>query len=183
MNIGSVDGTMKLFQLSGKRLLQTFVHCVPQANAGAMQTIREGEDDMDAETTDGQTETFSVECVGFATHGARWVASGGMDSTLKVWDLDFGTCRCTCLHTSTVTHLQWHASSPMITTSTVSGNICIWDARAGLQLAELTGHRGQVTYFASRSVQLPSGGNREVIATASDDKSCRVFLVDAKGLL
>lgn len=176
---GSVDGTVKLFQLSGKRVLQTFVHCLPVANGATLTTVQE-DDDMDQQ--EEEVETFSVECVGFAIHGPRWCASGGMDSTLKIWDLDVGSLRCTCTHTSTVTHLLWHQTLPVVVTSSISGNIAIWDARAGLQLAELTGHRAQVTHFSMRTVPTATG-DMESIVTASDDRTSRVFLVDIKGLL
>jgi len=177
---GSVDGTVKLYQLSGKRVLQTFIHCVPAVNGATPLKAVTEDDEMDEDMED--VETFSVECVGFATHGPRWAASGGMDSNLKIWDLDVGSCRCTCTHSSTVTHLMWHPSMAAVVTSSVSGNIAIWDARAGLQLAELTGHRAQVTHFSMRTVSTLAG-DLEAIVTASDDKTSRVFLVDIKALL
>jgi len=51
-----------------------------------------------------------------------------------------------------------------------------------LQLAELTGHRAQVTHFSMRTVSTLAG-DLEAIVTASDDKTSRVFLVDIKALL
>eukprot|EP00605_Chrysophyceae_sp_TOSAG23-4_P000917 GSChrysophyteH1.ASY1.ANO1.1015.1 assembled CDS len=157
---GSIDGTVKLFQISGKRLLQTFVHSRP-------------------------SESFSVECVGFSTHenSQKWIASGGMDSTLKIWDLTNGTLRGTCKHTSTVTDLKWHKSLPVIFASTLDGSICIWDARASLQMVELTGHSAQITNFSLQSAPHPTRGEIEVMVTAADDSTSRVFLLDVQDLM
>jgi hypothetical protein len=41
-------------------------------------------------------EGDGVECVGFSAPEYRWVASGGMDKTLKIWDLTNGYCRSIC---------------------------------------------------------------------------------------
>jgi WD40 repeat protein len=182
--VGSVDGTMRLYHLGGKRSLQIFVHCRPKSAAeSAMKPIKEAENSDDEEMLRlEQEETFSVECVGFATNGMRWVASGGLDSTLKVWDLDNGSLRCTCVHSSVVTQLQWHSVHPIVFTSTVGGSVCVWDARAGLQLSEYTGHRAQITHFSIRPVTTERGP-MEAVVTASDDHTSRVFLVDYASLL
>lgn len=176
---------MKLFHVSGKRTLQTFVHCRPIAS-DVMAPIKEAtrdDSDEDGEMLEENEETFSVECVGFATHGPKWAASGGMDHTLKVWDLDNGALRCTCVHTTTVTHLIWHPTLPIVYTSTVGGVISLWDARAGLQLAEFTGHRAQITSFTLRSSVTTENGVMDVIVTACDDHTSRVYLVNSAGLL
>lgn len=201
---GSVDGLVHLYQISGKRLLQTFVHCTPIAGAN-LGTIEEGagadggESDEDPDIID--EEVLSVECVGFAT-GVRWVASGGMDKNLKVWDMDIGTIRCTCAHVSGVVALRWHSSAPIVMTSTLGKTVSVWDARAGIMLAELTGHRQQITSFDS-SVFFDTSNSRndasmssteigeheqasremECIVTVSDDRTARVFMIDAKSLL
>ncbi|CAM9673867.1 unnamed protein product, partial [Ectocarpus sp. 8 AP-2014] len=54
----------------------------------------------------------SVEAVGFcAIH--PWVATGGTDGGMKVWDTVSGTCRHTCLHPAAVTRLEWHPAAPV----------------------------------------------------------------------
>ncbi|CAM9974857.1 unnamed protein product, partial [Ectocarpus sp. 4 AP-2014] len=54
----------------------------------------------------------SVEAVGFcATH--PWVATGGTDGGMKVWDTVSGTCRHTCSHPAAVTRLEWHPAAPV----------------------------------------------------------------------
>lgn len=54
----------------------------------------------------------SVEAVGFCvTH--PWVATGGTDGGLKVWDSVSGTCRHTCSHPAGVTRLEWHPAAPV----------------------------------------------------------------------
>lgn len=59
-----------------------------------------------------RTEQGSVEAVGFcATH--PWVATGGTDGGLKVWDSVSGTCRHTCMHPAAVTRLEWHPAAPV----------------------------------------------------------------------
>lgn len=58
------------------------------------------------------TKQGSVEAVGFcATHA--WVATGGTDGRLKVWDSVSGTCRHTCAHPAGVTKLEWHPAAPV----------------------------------------------------------------------
>jgi WD40 repeat protein len=211
-----------LFQLSGKRLLQTFIHSRPlSVNEGGvpLNTIQEStsdnmninEENENSDDDDMPIEnesTYSVECIGFSPNasgnGPRWIASGGMDMTLKVWDLDNGNLRCTCSHTSTVTELRWHDNLPVVCVSTLNGLITVWDTRAGLQLAELSGHNAQITSFSmsvlppmkysdsastSTLVSLPTaaGDNEQKemlsIVTASDDNVSRVFLIDVMSLL
>ena len=53
-----------------------------------------------------------MEAVGFyATH--PWVATGGTDGALKIWDSVSGTCRHTCAHPGAVTRLEWHPAAPV----------------------------------------------------------------------
>jgi WD40 repeat protein len=206
---GSADGTMKLFQLSGKKVLQKFVHSDPSALAqpgseaapsvfSRMTTIAEQSSrggDMDDEDEGGEEETMgagpeteelsAVECVGFAKGGLKWVASGGMDKNLKVWDMTTGSCRCVCAHGGSVVALKWHDSLPVICTAALDNVIRIWDARNGSLLAELTGHKDLVTNLDLLSVKGVDGsrGITDAIVTVSDDNTSRVFLIDMNSLL
>eukprot|EP01034_Spumella_vulgaris_P022348 gene22348-28468_t len=203
---GSADGTMKLFQLSGKKVLQKFVHSDPSAlpEPGSvpapnvfsqMTTIAEGRGgDMDDENDEEggdmgagpETEALSaVECVGFAKGGLKWVASGGMDKNLKVWDMTTGSCRCICAHGGSVVALKWHDTLPIVCTAALDNVIRIWDARNGNMLAELTGHKDLVTNLDLLSVKGVDGvkGITDAIVTVSDDKTSRVFLIDMNSLL
>ena len=78
---------------------------------GEMDTIKEsaGNDDDDEDMIEEELEeTFSVECIGFSSHdiNQKWIASGGMDTTLKIWDMNNGNLRCSCKHTTTVRRLK-----------------------------------------------------------------------------
>jgi hypothetical protein len=72
-----MDGTVRLFHISGKRLLQTFVHCTPQkVDAGPAAGVGEegpggmaeggSEGEEDEEGEEELEEVKAVECVGFA---------------------------------------------------------------------------------------------------------------------
>ena len=67
-------------------------------------------------TTEG-----GVECVGFSNdenhhNNNRWIATGGTDKNLKIWDYGSGICRCVCIHHDSVVSLQWHPSLPVVAT-------------------------------------------------------------------
>lgn len=215
---GSADGTVKLFQLSGKRLLQTFIHsarldedataaaaAAASADRTSMRTVREasneeGEEedgDMDDEggadyDSDGGEErldaVLGVECVGFANGEWKFVASGGMDKTLKVWDTMTGVARCTCVHGGSVVALVWHSSLPLIATAALDNVVRIWDARNGALLQELTGHNDLVTSIdmvpiTSENRIDGTGDATDMIISVSDDKTARIFLVNMNSLV
>lgn len=209
---------MKLYQLSGKRLLQTFIHSArldADATAAAaaaasvdranMRTVREadnemedGEDgDLDAgegagyDSDEGEERldaVLGVECVGFANGEWKFVASGGMDKTLKVWDTMTGVVRCTCMHGGSVVALVWHSSLPLIATAALDNVVRIWDARNGALLQELTGHNDLVTSIdmvpiTSENRIDGTGDATDMIISVSDDHTARVFLVNMASLI
>lgn len=83
-----MDGTVRLFHISGKRLLQTFVHCTPKkiesdaavgeggpsggGPEGAMEETG-SDDDEDDEGEEELEEVKAVECVGFAAKDLKYV--------------------------------------------------------------------------------------------------------------
>jgi WD40 repeat protein len=130
------------------------------------------------EAADGCT----VETVAFhpttgvlACGGIDWMATGGSDGAICLWDvkqpkklivLDCGT-----------TSLAFHPSGKWMASASLEEEICIWDAQSWELLAELGGHRDGVTcvnfspdgrWFATggndRAVRLWNAATREPIA-------------------
>jgi WD40 repeat protein len=173
-----MDGTVKLFHLSNKRVLQTFVHCKPEAVSDAPADGSE----MEAEEEELES-TMSVECVGVARGNLKWLASGGMDKTLKIWDTTNGSCRSVCVHAGGVVSLRWHASLPVVCTGCLDNLVRLWDARSGNLLAELSGHRDQVTFIDCLPPIPSSGDELDTIVTASNDGTSRIFRVATLSLV
>lgn len=213
---GAVDGKMRLYQISGKKLLQTFVHVVPKLLNPAEASILsdnmddeskfvksadiDGYDDDDDLTVAEVETTVSVESVGFCNcSDLKWIASGGMDSTLKVWDLMTGVCRSVCSHDDSVIALKWHQSLPIIVTAALDNILRLWDARNGSLLCRFTGHNNLILNFdmhpfhintASSNTQPDvssnsneSGNFSDVIVTVSDDGTAKVFMIHASQIL
>ena len=200
-------------------MLQTFIHSARlddeataaaasarSAASGSMRTVREGDeeggegdeegegegyaDDEDEEGEERIDAVLGVECVGFANGEWKWVASGGMDKTLKVWDTMTGTLRCSCPHGGSVVALVWHSSLPLVATAALDNVVRIWDARNGALLKELTGHHDLVTSIdmvpitaANRVDDSSVGDATDAIVSVSDDKTARVFLVNMNSLI
>ncbi|GAB2302529.1 hypothetical protein Dimus_036535 [Dionaea muscipula] len=62
----------------------------------------------------------SVECVAFS-HSGPWAATGSIDQTLVVWDLQHSAIRSTCEHEDGVTCLSWLGTSRYLATGCVDG--------------------------------------------------------------
>lgn len=89
---GSADGTVKLYQLSGKKLLQTFIHSRRDSSSNNNNNNSSTRDndgvpvgETQIEDDDGEPvfvmdegSMLGVECVGFPSEEFKWVASGGM---------------------------------------------------------------------------------------------------------
>eukprot|EP00597_Dinobryon_sp_UTEXLB2267_P002197 CAMPEP_0170066156 /NCGR_PEP_ID=MMETSP0019_2-20121128/5955_1 /TAXON_ID=98059 /ORGANISM="Dinobryon sp., Strain UTEXLB2267" /LENGTH=473 /DNA_ID=CAMNT_0010273167 /DNA_START=1222 /DNA_END=2640 /DNA_ORIENTATION=+ len=155
---GSADGSVALLQISKKRVLLKLMHHTPttKGDAGKMTSNSSNNNvDMDEEEEgeEGEEVGVAVECVGFApetssttsSSSMKWAASGGMDKTMKIWDLTSGTCRCVCTHDGSVVALRWHTSLPIVCTTALDNVVRVWDARSGSLLLRLSGHVDLVT--------------------------------------
>ncbi len=73
-------------------MLQTFHHSDHVSPRISRQNLFEIDENNEmTEEMDGDSN--SVECVGFSPTELRWVASGGLDKSLKIWDSATGICR------------------------------------------------------------------------------------------
>lgn len=199
-NPGSIDGTVKLFHLGSKRVLQMFVHCKPEELVGgdifredAVAETLMNEDGEEILGEQKEVSIASVECISIAKGSLRWLASGGMDKTLKIWDTTNGTCRSICTHNGGVVSVKWHSFLPVVCTGCLDNNLRLWDARNGSLLAELTGHRDQVTFLDMISTTVPGmvstptdaaqGDALDTIISVSDDGTSRIFQISTAALL
>lgn len=140
---------------------------------------------------EAETESkLSVECIGFSNKDLHWVASGGLDNTMKVWDMNTGACRCTCSHGESVVSLKWHSTAPLVITAALDTLIRIWDSRTGSLVLQLTGHRDLVTCIEmtpfQQSVFVGSDGRinpTDLIISMSDDKSAKIFHINSNLLM
>ena len=127
--------------------------------------------------------SMSVEAVGFCPAQPTWCATGGVDGTLKIWDLANGQCRQTCKPvgegTDSITRLKWHSTLPIVFTTTISGKVNMWDARNGGLLHTLTGHTDVINDV---DIQFLDNGSA-VIVSGGDDKSIRVFELDVNTII
>lgn len=185
-------------------MLQTFIHSVevaPTVEEGlAMDAVREEEEGYNSEDEEGVRgggeSVLGVECVGFANGDTfKYAASGGLDKTLKVWDILTGSLRSTCVHGGSVVALKWHSMGvtggglPAVCTAALDNAVRLWDGRNGALLMLLTGHTDLVTSIdmapyiaADNDSNLDGDNSTDVIVSVSDDKTARVFMINMNAL-
>jgi hypothetical protein len=74
-----------------------------------------------------------------------WAASGSRDETVKIWDLETGTCWATLRgHTDDVNSVAITPDGKRILSASDDGSVRVWDASSGKKLAQLSGHTAAV---------------------------------------
>lgn len=74
-----------------------------------------------------------------------WVASGSEDYTVRIWELDTGTCKATLQgHRGEVNSVAITPDGKRVLSASADKSIRIWDARSGQALAKLDGHKGKI---------------------------------------
>ncbi|KAG8457510.1 hypothetical protein KFE25_004146 [Diacronema lutheri] len=106
----------------------------------------------------------------FSPCGA-FLATAGFDKELLLWQT-FGDCRNYCTlraHGKAVLQLAWGVDSTLLYSAGADKTLVAWDAEYGERVARLTGHTSHVNSVAA------ARGARGMIASGSDDCSCRVW--------
>jgi WD40 repeat protein len=115
-----------------------------------------------------QGHRYGVEAVAFTADGKRGL-SGSNDDTLRLWDLETGTClRVLEGHTDTVNAVAMTADGRRALSGSDDQTLWLWDLDTGTCLRALKGHSGRVT-----AVAITANGGRAV--SGSDDQTLRLW--------
>ncbi|PHH52104.1 Vegetative incompatibility protein HET-E-1 [Ceratocystis fimbriata CBS 114723] len=117
-----------------------------EANWDACLQTLEGHDDY-------------VMSVAFSTDGQR-LASGSLDTTVKIWDATSGACLQTLEgHDHYVTSVAFSTDGQRLASGSYDKTVKIWDATSGACLQTLEDYGSKVTpaVFANNGQQMPSG--------------------------
>lgn len=107
------------------------------------------------------TDLLQVYSVVF-DHERNQVISGAMDGAIRVWSLATGqTIRVLNDHTSLVEQLS--LSSSYLVSSSVDGNLLVYDPSSGTMKHKLAMHTGAITCFQADNYKIVSGGDVELI--------------------
>ena len=193
---GGEDGCAYLVHVSGKRVLARLTH--HEAGTSSVATPRNNndmhdDDDDDAGGVGGgeEEEARSVEAIGFCPSDvvgtSNWLATGGVDGVLKIWNTNVGggggaqmrhRCVRPCVRPrgvdegdddddddvgvamtmAGITRLRWHASVPLVLCSYTDGVVCAWDARSGTLVRTLAGHGDMINDMSVTFVGGVDGG-------------------------
>ncbi|HET7017665.1 MAG TPA: P-loop NTPase fold protein [Streptosporangiaceae bacterium] len=101
--------------------------------------------------------------------GGFYLATGGEDGTIRLWDLGTGEQRAQFVgHAGPINSLAYSPDGAVVASASQDWTVRIWDASTGEQRGQLTGHSGSV-----RSVVYTADGL--TIGTAGDDRTVRIW--------
>lgn len=184
---GGEDGIAHVMHLSGKKIVARLAHF------DSLSSVPQSDED---------SVLMSIEGVGFAPKSVNpnWLATGGSDGKLKIWDLAHGDgqCRQVCtvadssegkegVATGGITRLIWHPNLPVIFASYTDGNVRVWDARNGQLLTTLYGGKldNQINDLNIQALSADQGVTlgATMVITATDEGESKIFNVDMNLLM
>ncbi|GMH28749.1 hypothetical protein Nepgr_030592 [Nepenthes gracilis] len=111
----------------------------------------------------------SLAVTSIASSTSSLVASGYADGSIRIWELDRGTCETTLNgHKGAVTTLRYNKLGSLLASGSKDNDIILWDVVGEAGLFRLRGHHDQVTDL----VFLDSG---KKLISSSKDKFLRVW--------
>ncbi|MBI3272739.1 MAG: TIR domain-containing protein [Planctomycetes bacterium] len=111
------------------------------------------------------------------SHDGRWLASGGKDGAIRLWDAEVGTeHRALRGHRSWVESVAFSPDGQCLASGSADKTILLWDAQSGKQLQAFRVHQDWV-----RSVAYSPDGRR--LASGSDDGTICLWDAESKNVL
>ena len=175
------DGSAIVWDLDAKRKLFTFkrndASIWAAAFAGSEDQIATGSHDWTVALWQTSSEAAPVRVLDGHENAVqalaseptgRWLASGGADKMVKLWDLEAGELRRTYRnHSDFVSALALTSDGTMMAAGSLDGAIRLWSTTSTRPLRTLNHHSARVTSIAFS----PAG---DLIASADDDGNVRV---------
>ncbi|KNA05281.1 hypothetical protein SOVF_191890 isoform A [Spinacia oleracea] len=109
----------------------------------------------------------SIQCIGLSP-SVPWVATGGNDKKLVIWDLQHSASRIICNHEDEVSCLKWLGTSSLVASGCGNGQIVVTDTRSGVTVRTFKGH-------SRRIESLSVSADDNFLVSASKDSAARVF--------
>ncbi|KMT10369.1 hypothetical protein BVRB_5g115000 [Beta vulgaris subsp. vulgaris] len=118
-------------------------------------------------TSSVSSHSSSVQCIGISS-SMPWVATGGADEKLVIWDLQHSACRSVYEYQDDVSCLKWLGESRYVASACGDGQIIIWDTRSEDHVRTFKGH-------SERIHELAVSADNNFLVSASEDGTARVF--------
>lgn len=178
---GSLDSTLKLWDVNSGRLLRTFGGHTNGVNAVAFSPvdarILSGSMDKTLKLWDAATgqalrsfagHTDFVKSAAFSPDGSK-IVSGSADNTLKLWDASSGQLLRTFKgHSDSVDAVAFSPDGNKVLSGSSDKTLKLWDAGSGQLLRTLSGHTREVASVAFS----PDGGK---LVSGSGDNTVRIW--------
>lgn len=112
----------------------------------------------------------AVHCLSFSPATGRKLASGGADSSVKLFDLTAEDGKPVSLgyHDDFVTSVAFNSTEDQLASGSADASVRVWNLQSGSEAYMLTGHLGSVT-----SVSFNPEGN--LLLSGSEDKTVRLW--------
>ncbi|RKZ92359.1 MAG: hypothetical protein DRR19_04485 [Candidatus Parabeggiatoa sp. nov. 1] len=180
---GSVDNTLKLWQVATGRELRTFQGHSDYVNAVAFspdgQLALSGSDDYTLklwqvatgrELRTFQGHSYDVTAVAFSPDG-QLALSGSLDNTLKLWQVATGReLRTFQGHSSYVTAVAFSPNGQLALSGSLDNTLKLWQVSTGRELRTFRGHSKSVEAVAFS----PDG---QLALSGSDDNTLKLWQV------